>query len=524
MTIRLAGQGDSGHAVRMPQQFSMLVSGLALAAALATGFDQRAEAQYATSPSSPLAISATATDDVQPKVVDAPDGGKYISFLSGSGYDIRLTRLNADGTSAWSGGSVLVEDRALSSTTDYGLSSDALGNAYLCFDSGASIKLVSIDSTGAVRWTRTVGSGSVGRTTVASDGAAWACFIEGSATRVQRYTAEGTATLGTGVLLSETGASMFSADIQPSIGGAVIVSCVRYTTFTGAKILRAHRVNADGTKPWAAIGTSVFTTGSLQFGNFPSFIPDGAGGAYFSWYATSPLQSFVQRVNDAGAVQYGTSGIAVTTTTTGAERVSPSIALGGDGRLYCFWSQHTPNSSIYGVYGQCFAKGARVWGNNGAAVEPLATTYSRSFATAARVGAGVACFYDDSPSAVQDNIECAGMAADGTVSWRSDVANNSGVKYRLATASDAAGGAVLVWQGGVSTGASDVFAGRIAEDGTIGPPPAGNPADLDGDGTVGAPDLSLLLGNWGDAGVGDIDNDGTVGAADLALLLAAWMS
>lgn len=527
-SIPLAVDHVSGHPVRMPQFLTVRVSRFVSCATfgllLASNFADHATAQYATSPSTPLAVWATATDDVQPKVVDAPNGGKYISFLSGSGYDVRLARLNADGTSAWSGGSVLVEDRALSSTTDFGLSSDALGNAYVCFDSGASIKLVSIDPTGAVRWTRTVGSGSVGRTTVASDGAAWACFIEGSATRVQRYTTDGTATLGAGVLLNETGASMFSADIQPSVGGAVIVSCVRYTTFTGAKILRAHRVNADGTKPWAANGTSVFTTGSLQFGNFPSFIPDGAGGAYFSWYATNPLQSFVQRVNDAGAVQYGTSGIAVTTTTTGAERVSPSIALGADGRLYCFWSQHTPNSSIYGVYGQCFAKGARVWGNSGVAIEPLATTYSRSWATAARVGNGIACFYDDSPSAVQDNIECAGLASDGTVSWRTDVANNSGVKYRLIAASDTADGAILAWQGGASTGASDVFAGRIAEDGTIGPPVAGNPADLDGDGAVGAPDLSLLLGNWGNAGVGDIDADGTVGAADLALLLAAWVS
>ena len=49
-----------------------------------------------------------------------------------------------------------------------------------------------------------------------------------------------------------------------------------------------------------------------------------------------------------------------------------------------------------------------------------------------------------------------------------------------------------------------------------------DPADLNGDGSVNAADLSILLGAWGTSGVGDIDGDGTVGAADLALLLSAW--
>ncbi len=50
------------------------------------------------------------------------------------------------------------------------------------------------------------------------------------------------------------------------------------------------------------------------------------------------------------------------------------------------------------------------------------------------------------------------------------------------------------------------------------------PADLDGDGMVGAADLAALLAAWnGGAGdPADLDGDGTVGAGDLAVLLAAW--
>ena len=48
------------------------------------------------------------------------------------------------------------------------------------------------------------------------------------------------------------------------------------------------------------------------------------------------------------------------------------------------------------------------------------------------------------------------------------------------------------------------------------------PADLDGDGSIGALDLASLLAAWGSSGAADLDGDGSVGALDLAALLAAW--
>ncbi len=50
----------------------------------------------------------------------------------------------------------------------------------------------------------------------------------------------------------------------------------------------------------------------------------------------------------------------------------------------------------------------------------------------------------------------------------------------------------------------------------------GNPADLNGDGTVNAADLAIMLSNWGTGGVGDLNGDGSVEASDLAGLLGAW--
>jgi hypothetical protein len=50
--------------------------------------------------------------------------------------------------------------------------------------------------------------------------------------------------------------------------------------------------------------------------------------------------------------------------------------------------------------------------------------------------------------------------------------------------------------------------------------------DLNGDGTVNATDLSILLSNWGKtsatAAQGDLNGDGTVNATDLSILLSNW--
>ena len=47
-------------------------------------------------------------------------------------------------------------------------------------------------------------------------------------------------------------------------------------------------------------------------------------------------------------------------------------------------------------------------------------------------------------------------------------------------------------------------------------------ADLDGDGKTNTPDQLLLLGNWGNFGVGDLDRSGAVGSADLLDLNGDW--
>lgn len=82
--------------------------------------------------------------------------------------------------------------------------------------------------------------------------------------------------------------------------------------------------------------------------------------------------------------------------------------------------------------------------------------------------------------------------------------------------------------------ARDLGSGSIVEAGVddvaayaLDCPASANPADLNNDGAVGAPDLAILLGSWGPCPsgpgcAGDLNGDGFVNAADLAILLGSW--
>jgi len=104
-----------------------------------------ARAQWPTDPATPLVVADHSGPQVQPKIASISDGGFYISWFDSStgGYDVYLQRLDAGGNEMWPHDGVLVADRGFSSTQDYGLSVDTMGNALLAFrdDRGATTEI-----------------------------------------------------------------------------------------------------------------------------------------------------------------------------------------------------------------------------------------------------------------------------------------------------------------------------------------------------------------------------------------------
>ena len=507
-------------------------------ALLAAGllFAPSAFAQFSSDPASPLPVASGTGEQVQPKVVAIPSGGYYVSWYDGgAGYDPWVQRFDEDGQGVWPNGGVRVLDTNFSSTEDYGLTIDAAGNAVVVTrrDSpSVAIVAQAVSPAGALLWGANgvvvSGGGSVnapkaGRT---GDGFAVAGWTEGNRGKVLRLNADGTPGWAATATITDATATTILADIQPGDGGSVIASVVRYTTFTGAKTLQAQKFSATGAAQWVSTNVRVFTTGSLQFGNFPPFIADGEGGAIFSWYTSSPLMSRVQWVAADGSLRFGTNGAAVTADTS-RNAVNPAACFEPVSRtIFVAWSSQVPNTSLYGIRAQQFGdKGAPLLGANGIAVAPEETVFSMTLPAAAMVAGKATFTWKRASSAVSEAIYGQRVSGAGTELAAAVQVTNERTLGRQALVAMPGGGtpwALSVFESG-GTGNADLFAARINADGTLGTP-ASQCGDLDGDGSTGGADLGALLGNWGACSgcAADLNGDGNVDGADLGILLSCW--
>jgi hypothetical protein len=170
------------------------------------------------------------------------------------------------------------------------------------------------------------------------------------------------------------------------------------------------------------------------------------------------------------------------------------VALRADGSIVCFgndtFGQSTPPADL-GAVQRVFAGGyctaairsdgtVRVWGRNDFGQASVPSTLTRADVLALGVAHSVSL---------------------STVSQLGDCDDDG-----LSDACEIQAGAPDTNSNGVPDGCENL-----------------RPADINGDGSVNAADLSLLLGNWGAAtGVGDVNGDGFRDAGDLSLLLGDW--
>ncbi|MCP3981703.1 MAG: hypothetical protein GY716_20575 [bacterium] len=447
-------------------------------------------AQWSTDPALNLAVSDPTGDQVQPKLVTRPGGGYYVSWFDNrvGGYDVYLQLLDEQGVAQWTADGVLVADRGFSSTQDYGLGVDTAGNALLVFRDdrfgGTQITATRVDASGAQTWGAggvqlTSGSSFLAAPKIAgtSDGEIVAAWKSDAEAHMQRLDAAGAPQWPGGVVISDAMSRDYTvSDLRAVDGASVIVSLVfQPSGFNGPKHLYAQKVSDQGAFQWGVTPVAVFDGGSLQFGNFPPFVTDGAGGAVFSWYdVNSGLKNFVQRIESSGAESFPHNGVAVST--SAREQTGPAAAYdAASGSTFVFWPERQPGPTpLYGIYAQRLdGSGARQWGNEGVTIESLGTA-DAGMANVQIVDGDAMAFWARAPSVTTHTLHATRVDADGNDVWSPALVSVSTAvsgKSRLGTTIGPAF-AVLAWSDD-RAGDDDIFVQNVNADGTLGPAAAG---------------------------------------------------
>jgi hypothetical protein len=506
-----------------------------------------ATAEWNSNAAANLAIADRGSDQNQPKVRATSDGGCYISWFDGigTGWDVRLQKLDRFGNELWSHGGILVADLTLSSTNDYGLSVDSSDNAFLAFQDtrfgGTLITCTMVTPAGAQPWGPTgtqvsAGNGNSPHCAALGNGKLVVAWTEGSNVRRQQVDQNGVIQWDAGGMIEPTpgGNSDLICDVVALDFDRAAVSWSRNPN----RFLHAQEYGPAGNGVWNAGNPVVIFDGSaLQFGYFPTFVPTGDGGAVFAWYETGGTRNvYVQRLGNGGMELLPHNGVPVSTNTVGRIRLTPSVAYDTDANdTYVFWTESTsPVQNMWGVYGQRLANnGDRLWTDAGKVIVPLSGLQTANVKCILNgAGTGATVFWSDQPGSAI--LQGARLDSAGNFAWPGNIltaCSTASGKSRLDAARSACGEALLAWSDSRND-SGDIYAQNVRASGKLGNRKNG---DVNEDGVVNIDDLLGVINGWGACvtspcladvfptpGATSCGGDGTVNIDDLLTTINNW--
>ena len=466
---------------------TVLAGALCAAAFVSPGL----HAQWSDDPAQNLVLADRPGGQVQPKLVATADGGFYVSwFDAGSGYDVYLQRLSADGVEQWSHNGVRVADRGFTSTEDYGLAIDANGDALLAYrheESGvvqAAANRIAPD--GTLAWGETgivvsADAGDVHSPSVAatSDGGvvvAWSAS-DGSI-GLQKVDADGVALWGDGVFVTPPAGFFLMADLHAADDGSVIASWAAWLSVQNRQYWTQKFAGADGAPLWGAEPVKVFdgSGGAMQFGYTPDFVPDGAGGAVFVWYTVSTAGSArAQHVLADGNAAFAQNGVLLATDAalTHTSPIGAYDAASGD--IFAIW--HVADATTQGQIGvnvqRIDATGARQWGDDGIALVAQSPTEQSGLGVLALADGGALFSWTSGSSPQPMPVQVTRLDTAANAVWETPVVTIKTAPTdtaRLTSAASAQPFAAWVWQDDADGGAGGAIkAQNIDFDGNLGP-------------------------------------------------------
>lgn len=449
-------------------------------------------AQWSSNPAANTLLAGGSGDQVQPKILPLSNGNWYLSWFDGTGnppppgYKVFAQALDAGGVAYGPFNGELVANLGLSSTEDYGLSVDTANNELIAFlddreGSNLQVTAVKISPNGTMLWgamgiqltSGNQDSNASPKIAGTSDGDVVVAWTSNSNVVLQKLDPSGAPLWGSGIVLSGSNTSYILADLHAADNASVIVSFVSSAGFGSPSTLLANKLSATGQLLWGAQNVQVYNAGSLQFGEFPYFVPDGSGGAVFSWYSNSPtLQVFAQHILANGSAAFPQNGSPGATGGTDV-RVSPSVSYdAATQETFLFWTEEDSNQVLNGVYGQKFdSAGNPQWGPSGLVIVPLGNDQQIWVENVERA-AGTLVFWVDEASYGNDVINAAQLNDAGQLTCSIfPVSTSTASKSRLAPAVAASGQAAVVWQDNPTGAQDNILIQDVNSDCSLGYPP-----------------------------------------------------
>ncbi len=244
-------------------------------------------------------------------------------------------------------------------------------------------------------------------------------------------------------LCTAPGAQLSPVIVADGAGGFIAAWHDQRPTVALAGVCFAQRVNMTGTPLWAMDGVALSTTGDLGDPVAPAIAADGAGGAFVA-YGGSSSQPRAQWVNAAGSPQWGADGVQITLAAPGMRDLAIVRDVNGAGGAIVVWRKVNGVGGNPDIHAQKInAAGATQWGADGVAV----TSSSMNGETLPALlsdGAGGAIIVHLG----SNGCRAYRLNSSGVSQWGTTILGTLTNNRRPAIVTDGAGGAVVGWAAG----------------------------------------------------------------------------
>ncbi len=365
----------------------------------------------------------------------------------------------------------------------YSIVSDGSGGAIIVWSDyrgGANCDIYAqkINSSGVVQWT-TDGvaiSTAVGDQivpTMVDDGSGgaiitWTDYRGGANCDIysQKINSSGVVQWTTdGVVISAAAENQIFQTIVSDGSGGAIITWEDYRAVTKTNTY-AQKINAAGAVQWTADGLALSTVVSSQ--NSQKIVSDGSGGAIITWVdsrQTINTDIYAQKITSAGAVQWTVDGVAISRTAD--FQLNPTIVSDGSGGAIITWEDD--RSGMPDIYAQKIqSSGGLYWDTNGVAIS-TAAGYQTQPTIVSDGSNGAIITWTDERSGTNADIYAQKINSTGFVQWTADGVAISIAPFDQSThtiISDGSGGAIITWQDNRS-GTEDIYAQKINSAGAV---------------------------------------------------------